>query len=79
MNFFFQCLLFGTDFFLVLVFPGLRIEAPTLSTVSAYTFLKQRTRKLNFRSYLLNLVKINISYCLSKVDSPEVDLSASHA
>ena len=53
------------------MFPGLRIEAPPLSTVQGkciYIFLKQRTRKLNFRSYVLNLVKINVSFFRSKVE-----------
>ena len=47
-------------FSLVLMFPGLRIEVPPLSTVQGkyiYTqFVKQRTRILNIRSYVLNLV-----------------------
>ena len=55
-------------FSLVLLFSGLRIEAPIPSTVQGkwiYTFLKQRTilkqrtSRFNFRSYVLNLVKIN--------------------
>ena len=65
-------------FSLALMFPGLRIEAP--NRVSVYTLsLKRRTMKLNFRSYILNLVKINISFFLSKVGSPGADLSANHA
>ena len=74
-------------FSLVLVFPGLRIELrPYIQyrvvyiyiyiCIYIYTqFLKLRTRKFNFRSYLLNEVSINISFCLSKVGSPEADLS----
>ena len=44
------------DFFsLVLMFPNLRIIAPPLSTVSVYAqFLKKRTRKFSFCSYILN-------------------------
>ena len=52
-------------FSLVLMFPGLRIEAPPPSTVKGkcrYTFLKRKTKKLNFRSYVLNVVKINKSF-----------------
>ena len=52
-------------FSLVLMFSGLRIEALPPSTVQGkciYTFLKWRTSRLNFRSYVLNLVKINISF-----------------
>ena len=58
---------------LVLIFPGLRIEALPLSTV------KRRTRKFNFHSYVLNLVQINRNVCLSKVGSPGADLLASRA
>ena len=57
---FFQCLLFGTDFSLVLMFPGLIIEAPLLFTVQGkciYIFLKRRIRKLNFRSYVPSIDK----------------------
>ena len=67
---------------LVLMFPGLPIEAPPQSTVQGkciYTFFKQKTRKFNFRSYVLNLIKMNISFCLSKVGSPGADLSALRA
>ena len=56
-------------FSLVLLFPRLRIEALLPSTVQGkciYTFLKLRTRKFNFRSYVLNPVKINISFCHSR-------------
>ena len=52
-------------FSLVLMFPMLRIEASPLSTVQGkfkYTFLKQKTGKFNFRSYALNLVKINVFF-----------------
>ena len=35
-----------------------------------YTFLKRRTSTFNFRAYILNLVKVNISFFPSKVDSP---------
>ena len=69
-------------FSFVLTFPGLRIEDPTPSIVqgkSIYTFFKRRTRKYNFRSYVLNLVKINISFCLSKVGRHGTDLSISRA
>ena len=67
------------------MFSGLRIEALSLSTVQdkcIHPFLKRRTRKFNFRSYVLNLiktkivntdVKINISFFLSMVDSPGAD------
>ena len=48
--------------------------------VSVYTlFLKRRTRKFIFRSYVLNVIKINISFFLSNVGSPGVDLSTSCA
>ena len=71
-DFLFQCLglLFGTDFSLVLMFPGLRIEAPPpIDTTGrcTYTLLKWRTSRFNFNSYVLNLVKINISYYLSRL------------
>ena len=67
-------------FFLVLMFPGLRIVAPPPSTVSIYTlFLRRRTRKFNFRSYVPNLVEINISLCLSKVGSLGADVQAFRA
>ena len=86
-DFFFQC------FFNVLVqcfqcnvlhrlFSRLRIEAPPLSTVQGkciYTFLKRRISRFNFRSYVLNLVNINIRFFLSKIGSPGGDLSATHA
>ena len=65
-------------FSLVLMFPGLKIEAPVSSTVQGkciYTFLKWRSRKFNFRSYVLNLVKISITFCLSKVRSSGSDFS----
>ena len=82
----FPCLLFCTDYFsLVLAFPGLRIEALSLSTVQGKClykiskFLTWRTRKLNIRSYVLNLIQMNIRFHLSKVCSPEADLSAIHA
>ena len=79
---FFQCLLFGTDFFhWYSCFSGweLKLRPYLQYRVSVYTqFLKWRTRKFNFRSYVLNLLLINISFCLSKVDSPGIDLSASH-
>ena len=58
------------------MFPGLRIEAlpppPPLKIQREciYTVLKRRTRKFNFRCYVLNIVKINISFYLSKVGSP---------
>ena len=48
-DFFFQCLLFGTDFFLW--YSGLRMEALTASTVQVkckYPFLKQITSRFNF-------------------------------
>ena len=49
-----------------------RIEnwSSTLIHSTVYTLLKWRTRKFNFRSYVLNLVKINIRFFLSKVGSP---------
>ena len=49
-------------FSLVLMFSGLRIEPPfhPQYRVSIYTLLlKQRASRFNFRSYVLNLVKIN--------------------
>ena len=68
---------------LILMFPGQKIEAPPLSTVQSkcilYTFLKLRTSRFNFRSYVINLVMVNISCFLSKVGSPGADLSAFHA
>ena len=69
-------------FSVVLTFPWLRTEAPLhlLYAVSVSTnLLKRGTRKLNFCSYVLNLVLKNISFHLSKIGSPEVDLSAIHA
>ena len=48
-------------FSLIIMFPGLRIEAP--NRVSVYTLsLKRRTMKFNICSYILNLVKIIISF-----------------
>ena len=52
MKFFFPCLLFITTFFsLVLVFPGLRIEAPPSSTVQdkcIYTIFKAENQEIQF-------------------------------
>ena len=80
---FFQCLLFGTDFFLwYSCFPGWEMKLlPYLQyRVSVSTLiLKRGTRIFSFHSYVLYIVKINISFCLSKVGSPGADLSASHA
>ena len=60
LDFYFPYLLFGTDFFLgYSYFPGCELKlCPYLTyRVSVYTqFLKRRTRKLNFCSYVLNLV-----------------------
>ena len=64
------------------MFARLKIEVPPLSTVQVkciYTILKRRTRKFNFSFYVLNLIKINIRFCLSKVGSPEADISANSA
>ena len=58
--------------FMFSLFSGLRIEASfhPQYRVSVYTlFLKRRTSRFNFRSYVLNLVKINMFF-LSKVGSP---------
>ena len=41
-----------------------------------YTFFKAENQEIQFRSYVLNLVKINISFFLSKVGSTGADLSA---
>ena len=79
----------GTEFFsmftvqhglfsLVLMFPELRFEVLPLFTAQGKS-IKRRTRKFNFRSYVLNPVQINISFCLSNVGSPEAKLSASRA
>ena len=71
-TFFFNVYCWARTFSLVLMFPRLRIEAPPLCTVQGKcinTFLKQRTRKLNFHSFVLNLVKIKISFFLSIVGS----------
>ena len=57
-------------FSLVLMFSGLRIEAPLPSTIQGkciYVFLKKRTSRFNFRSYILNLVKINISFFFQRL------------
>ena len=77
-DFLFQCLLFDTDYFDTHVS---RVEnwssAPIHSTELVYIhFLKWITSLFNFRSYVLNIVKININCCLSKFDSPWADLSA---
>ena len=52
MDFRFQCLPFGTDFFsLVLMFPGVRIEASPPSTVQGkciYTFFKVKNQAIQF-------------------------------
>ena len=48
---FFRCLLFGTDFFLVLMFSGLRIEAPLLFTVQGnyiFTIFKAENQESQF-------------------------------
>ena len=66
-------------FSLVLMFSTLRIEALPPSIVQGkciYTFLKRRTSRVNFHSYVLIVVKINKSICLSKVGSSGADLSA---
>ena len=66
---------------LVLMFSGLRIEAPPHPQyrVSVYTLFKAETSRFNFCSYVLNLVKINISFFLSKAGSPGANLSAARA
>ena len=51
-------------FSLVLMFPGLKMKDLPISTAQGkcrYTIFKRRTRKFHFRSYVLNLVQINIS------------------
>ena len=73
-------LLFGMDFFFVFYsyFLGweLKLCPHSQYRVSVYTlFIKQRIRKFNFHSYVLNLVKISISFFLSKFGSHGVDLS----
>ena len=68
-------------FSLVLLFPGLRIEAPPLSTVQGkciYTIFKAEIQEIQFLYYVLNMVQINVSFCHSKVVSPGSDLSACH-
>ena len=56
--------------FVVLAFQFLSYLKCMVSII--YTqFLKQRTRKLNFRPCVLNLVQIHITCHLSKVGSPE--------
>ena len=65
-------------FSLVVMLPRVRIEALSLSQyrVTVYTvFFKQRTSRFNFHSYVLTIIKINISF-FSKVGSPGVNLSA---
>ena len=69
-EFFFNVYCLAQNFSLVLMFPGLRIniylqyrESVYTQVLSVYTqLLKWRTRKFNFQSYILNLVKINISF-----------------
>ena len=66
-------------FSLVLMFSGTRIKAPPHPQygVSVYThFLKQRTNRFSFHTYVLNLVKIYKILFLSKGRSPGVDLLA---
>ena len=49
-------------FSLVLMFSGLRIEAPPLSTVQSkyiYTFFKAENQEIQFLSYVLNLNKFS--------------------
>ena len=64
---------------------GLRIAALSHSQYRVsvytciYTFLKRKISRFNFRSYVLNLVKINISFFLSKVESLGTDLSITRA
>ena len=64
------------------MFLGLRIElCPYLQYwVSVYTqLLKRRTRKFNFRSFVLQpSIDINISFYLSKVGSPSQGLFIGH-
>ena len=70
---------------LILMFPGLRIEALPLSKVlrkSIYTIFKRRTRKLSFHSYVPVCTKPSIDkhkFLSFKVGSPEAVLSAIHA
>ena len=68
---FFQRLLFGTDFFLwYSCFLGwkLKLRPHPQYKVSEYTLiLKRRTRKFNFLSYVLKLVKINISFFFQRL------------
>ena len=60
-------------FSLVLMISGLRNEAPppSIVKVSVYTlFLQQRTNRFHFSSYVLNLVKINISFFFRRLVVP---------
>ena len=60
-------------FSLVLMFPGLRIEGPPLFTIQGNcinTFFKAANQEIQFLLLCTNLVKIHISFCLSKVGSP---------
>ena len=79
--FYFSMLTVWQTFSLVLTFGRAENWNSALSTVQGkYTqFLKRRTRKFNFRSYVLNLVKINIRFHLSKIGNPGADLSTNHA
>ena len=63
---FFQCLLFGMNFF----FGAHVSRAENWSSAPIYTYLKRRISRLNFRSYVLNLVKINISFFFQRLVDP---------
>ena len=72
-NFFSMFTIWHGYFSLVLMFHGLRIDAPPISTVQSkciYTFLKPKIRKFDFCSYVLNLVKINISFVFQRMLVP---------
>ena len=66
-------------FSLVIMFPGLRIEALPISTVQGkciYTFLKRRTRKFNFVLCTKPSKDKHKFLFFQKVGSPWVNLSA---
>ena len=75
-TFFFNIYCLERIFSFILMFSGLRIEAPPPSAVQGkciYTFLKRRTSRFNFRSCVLNLVssKDNKSFFFQRLVVPE--------
>ena len=78
----FPCLLFGTDFFLgYSCFPGWNLTPPqsTVQGKSIYTIFKAENQEIQFPLLCTKHSKFKHKFFLSKVGSPEADLSAIRA